>query len=489
MSAAAQFMPRLRIVLLVVVLLLAGGYLAFSTWFRNQMEQEAVEFRENMLWAVFQIQKELQTTLRLSEKALAGQPVHMDDLEISYEIFVSRIDLAHRGAGFEDLRDIAVFSETIGQLMQSIAGLDKELATKPDMDAQTLATSLIQDLEPYEERLQQVSVATLHFASDRNTRRNAKITQMLNWMQALFVLNITIVMVAFTFAFQQMLKAYRSDYKAEQEERERHFLEETAERNKLQALGTLAGGVAHEINTPAQFVMSNLEFLHEAFNHTLRSEGGLSAQEEDEDTVYYREEVPAALSQSVEGMRRIGEIVKAIRHFAHTEDGSEMPVDIAGEIKNALILTTSQTKHVATVTSQVPENLPTVTGRTNELNQVLINLIVNAAQAIEEKVAAGYLPPGDGLIEVNAVVENGSVVIRVADNGPGIPVEIENQIFDPFFTTKPVGVGSGQGLAISRKIIASTFGGSIAIDRSGPPGGCFVIRLPLPECDTDSFPH
>ena len=489
MSAAAQFMPRLRIVLLVVVLLLAGGYLAFSTWFRNQMEQEAVEFRENMLWAVFQIQKELQTTLRLSEKALAGQPVHMDDLEISYEIFVSRIDLAHRGAGFEDLRDIAVFSETIGQLMETISSLDKELVAKPDMDAQALAENLIHDLAPYEERLQQVSVATLHFASDRNTRRNAKITQMLNWMQALFVLNITIVMVAFTFAFQQMLKAYRSDYKAEQEERERRFLEETAERNKLQALGTLAGGVAHEINTPAQFVMSNLEFLREAFDHTLQSKEGERTDADDEDTAYYREEVPAALSQSVEGMRRIGEIVKAIRHFAHSEDGSEVPVDVAGEIKNALILTTSQTKHVATVTSDVPENLPMVTGRTNELNQVLINLIVNAAQAIEEKVASGYLPPGEGRIEVNAAVENDNLTIRVIDNGPGIPIEIENQIFDPFFTTKPVGVGSGQGLAISRKIIASTFGGSISIDRTDHPGGFFVIRLPLPKSDTASFPH
>ncbi|MDQ1519683.1 MAG: two-component system, NtrC family, sensor kinase, partial [Actinomycetota bacterium] len=259
---------------------------------------------------------------------------------------------------------------------------------------------------------------------------------------------------------------------------------------KLEAVGRLAGGIAHEINTPVQFVSDNLRFLEESFTDimalvgTYRGvldeaaaaapavRGVVEAAESDADFEFLSTEVPQALQQSRDGVTRVAEIVRSMKAFGHPDGKDQEPVDLNAAIADTLVVAASELKHVADV--QVDYGtLPAVTCFRGDLNQVWLNLIVNAAHAIESAKRE------HGLVTVRTRFEGAEVVVEIGDSGTGIPQEVAQRIFDPFFTTKAVGKGTGQGLALARSVVIDRHHGSITFDTVDGEGTTFQIRLPV----------
>jgi signal transduction histidine kinase len=262
---------------------------------------------------------------------------------------------------------------------------------------------------------------------------------------------------------------------------------------KMESLGQLAAGVAHEINTPVQYVGGNLEFLANAFGRMIETldrlaacalEGGgqdvalaeeLSRLLGDEELRFLLEEAPAAIRESREGLDRVAAIVSSMKRFAHPGNESPMPVDLARAVADTLAVSRGTWKFVADVRLDLDPDLPPVLFVPGDCNQVLLNLIVNAAQAIEEK----HGPKGSkGHIDIRAVRNGSRVELAIADDGPGIPEAIRQRIFDPFFTTKPVGKGTGQGLAIVHAILKRHKAGVEVLSTPGT-GTSFVLTLPV----------
>ncbi len=268
----------------------------------------------------------------------------------------------------------------------------------------------------------------------------------------------------------------RARKEAERLERERRHAQ------KLEAIGTLAGGIAHEINTPIQYIGDNLRFLRDAFTDLqtvlaaadpLRADApALDDAWRRADLDFLRDEVPQALDQSLDGIRNVAGIVLAMKEFAHPSARDPIPFDANHALQTTATVSRNEWKHVAAITYDLTPDLPPVIGLPGEINQVLLNLIVNAAHAVTE---AGRT---EGLIALATRVVEDSVEITVSDNGTGIPESIRERIFDPFFTTKPVGKGTGQGLAIAHDIVVHKHRGSITVDSEPGRGTTFTIRLP-----------
>ncbi|RMH17178.1 MAG: hybrid sensor histidine kinase/response regulator [Gemmatimonadetes bacterium] len=264
---------------------------------------------------------------------------------------------------------------------------------------------------------------------------------------------------------------------------------------KLEAVGQLAAGIAHEINTPIQFVGDSIHFLGEAFEdfsglirefrHVLgelaKRPGGeplgrrMKSAEERYDYAYLKEQVPQAVARAGEGVQRVAEIVRAMKEFAHPDQREKSETDLNHAIENALTVARNEYKYVAEISTDFGE-LPLVPCYPGDVNQVLLNLIVNAAHAIGDKVGDS----GEkGTISIRTRCEDDDVVISVSDTGCGIPEDIRQKIFDPFFTTKEVGRGTGQGLAIARSCIVDKHGGTISVESEVGQGTTFHVRLPL----------
>jgi signal transduction histidine kinase len=259
---------------------------------------------------------------------------------------------------------------------------------------------------------------------------------------------------------------------------------------KLEAIGQLAAGIAHEINTPMQYVGDSAHFLMDAFVGILKAfdrmkklclelageeRAGTVAQICDElDVDYLLDEAPKALDRTLHGVERVTTIVRAMNDFAHPDQREKAPADINRALENALIVSRNAYKYVAEVETTFGE-LPPVLCRIGEVNQVFLNLLVNAAHAIADVVGnQGAI----GHIRVETAQDGDWVVIRIADSGTGIAPEIQGRIFDPFFTTKAVGKGTGQGLAIARTIVVDRHGGSLELQSRVGHGSTFTIRLP-----------
>lgn len=269
-------------------------------------------------------------------------------------------------------------------------------------------------------------------------------------------------------------------------EREQAQLKERMEEaNRLESLGTLAGGIAHEINTPAQYVGDNLTFLGNCTPDLLavaqaatRECTAGSCPEvvqalERANLDFLNEEVPAAISQALDGVHRIARIVQAVKEFCYPSSREPQPCNLNHMIESAATVTRNAWKYCAEMDLDLAPDLPPLLAIEGELNQVLVNLIVNAAQAIAEKAAA---TPGRIVVSTRRVDD--SVEFSIADNGVGIPPERHKRVFELFYTTKPPGQGTGQGLAITSAIVRR-HGGTVTLDSAPGQGACFTITLPL----------
>lgn len=262
---------------------------------------------------------------------------------------------------------------------------------------------------------------------------------------------------------------------------------------RLEAVGQLAAGIAHEINTPLQYVGDSVSFLQDAVKDILgllalhrdaaqadepslpaSARDALLQAEQDADIDYLSERIPAAFDRTADGIARVRSIVQAMKRFSHAAGNEVAPADINDALQTTLVVCRNEYKYVADVTLDLDE-LPEVPCNISELNQVFLNLIINAAQAIED----AREPDGDrAQITITTRCRGDSVVINIADTGPGIPPAIIDRIYDPFFTTKPVGRGSGQGLALALATI-QRHAGSLRCQSTQGRGTTFTIQLPL----------
>jgi PAS domain S-box-containing protein len=271
--------------------------------------------------------------------------------------------------------------------------------------------------------------------------------------------------------------------------------------HKMEAIGQLAAGIAHEINTPVQFVGDNTRFFQDSFDdliqiikkqqEALAAAGSNSLTEEfvketeqlieEIDLEYLEEEIPEAIEQSLKGVERIAKIVQAMKIFAHPGMVSKEPVDINQEIEKTITITRNEWKYVADLKTDFDESLPLVPIFRAEFNQVILNMIVNAAHAIAEINKDNQSEKGAIHIRTNR--EGDQVKICIGDTGAGIPEEIRHKIFDLFFTTKEAGKGTGQGLAISHSVIVKKHSGTLTLESQEGEGTIFSIGLPL-EAET-----
>jgi len=271
---------------------------------------------------------------------------------------------------------------------------------------------------------------------------------------------------------------------------------ELAEATQLAAVGRLSAGIAHEINTPLQYIGDNVNFLQEGFIGLLplvaeatrfctNAASGETSERpvellvracRDADVDYLTGEIPIAVGQSLEGVSHVTAIVKAMKEFCHPGRREKVYTDINRAIDVTITIARNEWKYVADVTTELDPDLPNVLCLAGDINQVLLNLIVNAAHAVGDVVDEARDEKGSIVVSTTRI--NGSVEIRVRDTGCGIPDPVRDRLFDPFFTTKEAGKGTGQGLAIVRKVVDDHFG-SIEFETTVGVGSTFIIRLPI----------
>lgn len=261
--------------------------------------------------------------------------------------------------------------------------------------------------------------------------------------------------------------------------------------HKMESIGQLAAGIAHEINTPCQFVGDNLHYLDKAFKQidTLLAqvEQGVATDQEaveqlrqkfsDKKFQKLRTEIPNALAQSVEGIERIGTLTSAMKSFSHPGKLTMESVNLNTAIANTLTVCRNEWKYVADIETKLDADLPPVVCLPSELNQVWINLIVNAAHAIEPTIADRDGAKGRISVCTRQSADKAAVEVVIEDDGTGIPPDIRQRIFDPFFTTKEVGKGTGQGLAIAHSVVKK-HQGSIVVESEPGKGTRFIVTIP-----------
>jgi signal transduction histidine kinase len=266
---------------------------------------------------------------------------------------------------------------------------------------------------------------------------------------------------------------------------------------KLESIGQLAAGVAHEINTPTQYVGDNTRFLEESFRElapilkkadelaesvrqgTSSSElaDELKAALEEADVEYLGEEIPRAIEQSLNGIDRVRKIVQSMKDFSHPGVEGMVSIDLNRAIESTITVASNEWKYVAELETDFDPELPAVSCLQGEINQVVLNLIVNAAHAIADVVVDGE--EGRGTITISTRRDGEFAEVRIGDTGSGIPEAAQGKIFDPFFTTKEVGKGTGQGLSIAHAVVVNKHGGTLDFDTEIGKGTTFVLRLPL----------
>jgi signal transduction histidine kinase len=245
---------------------------------------------------------------------------------------------------------------------------------------------------------------------------------------------------------------------------------------KMEAVGQLASGIAHEINSPSQFANDNILFLKDAVEGFIAEIDQTDKAPDEKEILFLKENAPQAVEQASEGISRITTIVKSMKNFAYRDATSEKkPNDLNQAIRSTSVVATNEWKYHADLHLDFDESLPMVPCNIGEINQVVLNLIVNGAHAIRGR----YDESQKGVLGVATkhYPEQNCVVISISDDGGGIPEKVQNRIFEPFFTTKEVGVGTGQGLAIAHNVIVKSHGGQIWFESKQGEGTTFYIKL------------
>lgn len=284
----------------------------------------------------------------------------------------------------------------------------------------------------------------------------------------------------------------------------RHLEEQLRQAQKLEAIGQLAAGIAHEINTPTQYVGDNTTFIKQSWSaisdlaraaERIDEEcqaGSISSEAtaqlhyciKEADLEYLLTEMPNAIDQSLEGVQRVAKIVHAMKEFSHPGSEQKAPIDINRAIETTITVARNEWKYVSEVETCFDPELPLVHCHAGEFNQVILNLLINAAHAIRQVV--GDASKGKGKIRVRTEHDADSVEIAIQDTGCGIPQAIRSRIFEPFFTTKPVGQGTGQGLALAHTIIVRRHGGRLWFETVEGKGTTFFVRLPISPSPKES---
>ena len=266
---------------------------------------------------------------------------------------------------------------------------------------------------------------------------------------------------------------------------------------KLESVGQLAAGIAHEINTPTQYMADNARFLNMAFKdinkllakykqvlETNRATSSMAkhiaeidALTEEINLTYLSEEIPNAIQQSLQGVDSVSRIIQAMKVFAHSGTEEKTLVDINQAIKSTVILVRNRWNNIAELVTDFDPELPLVKCFPADINQVILNLITNAAEAVAKFQNNGS--KDKGLVKINTRRDSDWIEIKISDTGCGIPGDIRDKIFNPFFTTKDVGKGTGQGLAISHSIVTEKHNGTITFETQTGKGTTFSIRLPI----------
>jgi PAS domain S-box-containing protein len=285
---------------------------------------------------------------------------------------------------------------------------------------------------------------------------------------------------------------------------ERNRLEmQLQQAQKMEGIGQLAAGIAHEINTPMQYIGDNVAFLKDSWEvvseltfmvRTIQEKcaGGhipgeiqakLNNLMKKSDIQFLLAEIPRAIEQALDGVQRISGIVGAMKEFSHPGTSAKELRDINKAIETTIVVTRNEWKYVADVSTHLDPALQLVPCFIGELNQVLVNLIVNAAQAIQSTNTGGK----KGSITIRTRKIGDFAEVSIADSGGGIAAKIRSRIFEPFFTTKEVGKGTGQGLALAHAVITQKHGGSIWFESEEGKGTTFFFRLPLHDVASAAF--
>ena len=266
---------------------------------------------------------------------------------------------------------------------------------------------------------------------------------------------------------------------------------------KLESIGLLAAGIAHEINTPTQYVGDNTRFLRDGLNDLLKAldlceelvnpsnepcdweerAARYKAALQELDVEFLREEIPKAVEQSLEGLERVTRIVRAMKDFSHPGAEGKEAVDLNKGIESTITVAQNEWKYVAEIVTDFDPALPPVSCLAGDFNQVILNIVINAAHAIADVV--GKDTGEKGTITITTRRDGGWAEIRIADTGTGISEEHRSKVFDHFFTTKEVGKGTGQGLAIAYAVVTEKHGGTITLETEMGQGTTFIIRLPI----------
>ncbi|MBN2041908.1 MAG: PAS domain S-box protein [Spirochaetes bacterium] len=266
---------------------------------------------------------------------------------------------------------------------------------------------------------------------------------------------------------------------------------------KLESIGQLSSGIAHEINTPAQYITDNVYFLRDAFSdileivrHNIDLADCFKNKKDVNDKVrkmiktvsqidtnFLMEEIPKAIAQSIEGLNRVTRIVKSMKQFSHPGTKSRTLLNINNLLDDTITISRNEWKYSSNIITNFDHNLPMLPCFPGELNQAFLNIIINSSDAIKEKT--GSNPEEKGAIEISTYMEDNMIVVTITDTGAGIPEDIQDKIFDPFFTTKEAGKGSGQGLPLTYDIIVNKHKGSIDFKSKRNKGTLCTVRLPL----------
>ncbi|MFQ5430201.1 MAG: ATP-binding protein [Phycisphaerae bacterium] len=277
-----------------------------------------------------------------------------------------------------------------------------------------------------------------------------------------------------------------------------------AQAQKLESIGQLAAGIAHEINTPTQYVGDNTRFLQDSVGDLFKAldkyadllDRSKDTRDWDEratemksvleelDIDFLKEEIPKAIEQSLEGVERVAKIVRSMKEFSHPGGEEKQMAELNRAIESTITVARNEWKYVAEMVTEFDPLLPPVPCLIGEFNQVILNMIINAAHAITDVV--GRDSGEKGTITIATRRDGDWAEVRISDTGTGIPPEIQAKIFDPFFTTKDVGKGTGQGLAIAQATIVKKHGGELRVESEVGRGTTFIIRLPLETGPADS---